>query len=66
MRNDPMGRVEDDIDQAVSTARSMKNDASDAVANLQTSIVKAVKEQPMMALAVVAAIGFAVGALRKL
>ena len=33
MRNDPMGRVEDDIDKAVSAARSMKDDASNAVVN---------------------------------
>ena len=76
MRNDPMGRVEDDIDEAVSTARtvkddaisaaqSMKDSAGEVAENVQTALVKAVKEQPMMALAIVAALGFAVGALRK-
>lgn len=64
MRDDPMGRS-DAIDDAVATARNMRDDASDVAGNFQTAIDRSVAEQPLTTLALAIAAGFVLGALWK-
>lgn len=64
MRNDPMGRS-DAIDEAVATARNMKDDASNVADNFQSAIDRSVAEQPLTTLALAIAVGFVLGAIWK-
>lgn len=65
MRNDPMGRTDDNIDEAVRAARNAKAGASDVATNLQTAVDKSLAGQPMTTLAMAAAVGFILGAIWK-
>lgn len=65
MRNDPMGRAEDAVDDAVSAARNMKDSASNVGENFQTAVDRSVTDQPFTALAMAVAMGFVLGAIWK-
>ncbi len=64
MRNDPMGRS-DAVDDAVATARNMKDDASNVADNFQTAVDRSVAEQPLTTLALAIVAGFVLGAIWK-
>ncbi len=65
MRNDPMGRAEDAVDDAVSAARNMKDSASNVGENFQTAVDRSVTDQPFTTLAMAVAMGFVLGAIWK-
>ncbi|MDO9381380.1 MAG: hypothetical protein Q7T86_00805 [Hyphomicrobiaceae bacterium] len=65
MRNDPMGRTDDAVDDAVATARNMKDDASNVATNLQAAVDRSVSDQPLTTLALAIVAGFILGAVWK-
>ena len=52
-------------DQAVKVARRAADQAGDAADSIKGAVDKSLKDQPMASLAVVAALGFVLGALWK-
>jgi ElaB/YqjD/DUF883 family membrane-anchored ribosome-binding protein len=65
MRNDPMGRTSDVIDDAVRAARKSTAGPSDVASNFQRAVDKSLSGQPMTTLAMAAAVGFVLGAIWK-
>ena len=63
MTDDPMGRVEGAVDQAVSTARNMKDDAGEVANNFQRAVDRSVADQPMTTIAIALLVGFVLGAI---
>jgi ElaB/YqjD/DUF883 family membrane-anchored ribosome-binding protein len=66
MTDDPMGRVEAAVDQAVSTARNMKDDAGEVANNFQRAVDRSVADQPITTIAIALLVGFALGAIWKI
>lgn len=64
MRDDPMGRVRDPVDKAISEARNMK-DAGNVSDNFQRAVDKSVTDQPMTTLGLAVLVGFILGAIWK-
>lgn len=58
-------RAEADIDNAVSAARSLKDDATQVTDNFNKAVQESVSNQPMTTLAMAIAVGFVLGAIWK-
>lgn len=65
MTDDPMGRVRDPVDKAVSEARNMKDNANNVSDNFQRAVDKSVADQPLTTLGLAVLVGFILGAIWK-
>jgi ElaB/YqjD/DUF883 family membrane-anchored ribosome-binding protein len=65
MTDKTMGRAEHAVDEAISAARNMKNEAGDMIASYQEDLVASARDKPLATLGVAIVIGFLIGAVWK-
>ena len=65
MTTEAKSQADDAIDEAVSAARNMKDDAGNLIERFHSDVVESAQDKPLTTLGVVAIVGFLIGAVWK-